>query len=225
MSGPKIDGEWKIPASVYVKIDGVWKIAAQTYSKIDGVWKETTLSSPPEKPTLNYFSTGKFIILGYDSSLIYEASPVSGSGTATLDASTGVYTLSGANSAFNVVARYAVGALPSDAAYMERKARTTVQVLVGYNTYGCNCVENRVATCNTNPSDPSYEGRQCPTWCDCYDASQNRCICWSYGQPNPLCYSQCTDFNSPIYSYPDDTKWANSPYFYTDRGSEWSKQS
>ena len=221
MSGPKIDGVWKTPSSVYAKINGEWKIAAQTYSKIDGVWKETTLSSPPAKPILNWHSTGKFIIVGYDSSLVYEPSLVSGSGSATLDTSTGIYTLSGANSAFNVVAKYAVGALPSSTAYMERKARTTVQVLVGYETYGCDCVENRVATCNDAPGTDSDCCRRCPA--PSYDG-QNRCICWNFGLPNPLCYSQCTDFNRPIYSYPDDKKWANSPYFYTDRGSEWSKQ-
>jgi hypothetical protein len=233
MSNIKVDDQWKTPTSVYVKVGGAWKIAAQTYSKIDGVWKETTLSSPPAKPILNWHSTGRFRIANYDSSLVYEASFVSPvvpydemptSGTASLDISTGIYTLSGANSSFNVVARYAVGALPSDISYMERKARTTKQVLVGYNTFCCEPVENRVATCNTNPFDPSYGGAACPSWCPCYDGSQNRCICWSYGEPPILCYRVCEDFNSPIYSYPDDTKWGSAPYFYTDRGTEWSKE-
>jgi hypothetical protein len=159
MSGPKIDGEWKTPASVYVKIGGFWKIAAQTYSKIDGVWKETTLSSPPAKPTLNWYSTGKFIILGYDSSLVYEASLVSGSGTATLDTSTGIYTLSGANSAFNVVARYAVGALPSDAAYMERKAIT--QTFVAQCNYiSRTCTRDASYSASTTTITETYVGDQ-----------------------------------------------------------------
>jgi hypothetical protein len=224
MSGPKINGEWKTPASVYVKIGGVWKIAAQTYSKIDGVWKETTLSSPPAKPRLNYFSTGKFIILGYDSSLVYEASLVSGSGTATLDTSTGIYTLSGANSAFNVVARYAVGALPSDAAYMERKAITqTFVAQCNYITASCTEPDNYPAASTTTTETYTGDTSNCAPY-TCPSGFQlsgpdgsNRCLCTNAlndqfviggglcpGSPWYVCSGNkcCYNYTETVYSCP-----------------------
>lgn len=222
MSGIKVSGSWVPPTQVYSKVDGEWKIASQAFSKVNGQWYPTTFASPPDPPEISYVTTGTFEIDNYDPSLVYETVYVSGSGTTSFNATNARFSLNGANSAFSVVARYAAGAPASEAGYMERKARTQIYVQTGFNCYGINCVPNRVAICNTNPGDPAYGGAQCPSSCPCYDGSQNRCICWRYGQPDPLCYGQRCD---PRYDYVDDTKWAGSPYFYTDRGSEWSKQS
>ena len=219
MSAIKINGQWKTPSVVYAKVEGQWKIVGQAYSKVDGLWRQTTFASPPARPVMQYVSTGVFQITGYNSSLVYEAQFVNGSGSASLNTSNGRYTLNGVNSAFNVVARYGVGAPASEAGYMERKARTSKYVQTGENCYGTNCVPNRVATCNDAPGTDSDCCDRCPA--PSYDG-QNRCICWNLGQPDPLCYGQQCD---PIFGYVDDTKWGGSPYFYTDRGSEWSKQS
>ena len=219
MSAIRINNAWKTPGTVYAKINGTWRIVGQTFANIDGVWRTTTFGAPPARPVMNWYSTGKFEITNYDSSLVYEAQFVSGSGSASLNTSTGIYTLSGANSAFNVIARYGPGAPASEAGYMERKARTTKYVQTGENCYGVNCVPNRRATCNDPPGSPTDCCARCPA--PSYDG-QNRCICWVFGQPDPLCYGTRCD---PVFGYVDDTKWAGSPYFYTDRGSEWSKQS
>lgn len=141
MSGPKIDGAWKTPASVYVKIEGVWKIAAQTYSKIDGVWKETTLSSPPPQPVLEWVSGETFRIVGYNSSLVYQATLVSGSGTSSLNTSTGRYVVSSSGAyKFNITASYAVGALVSTPGFMEKKLYSYgCRDATFQQPYDCNC--------------------------------------------------------------------------------------
>jgi|DEB0MinimDraft_10_1074344.scaffolds.fasta_scaffold05900_6 hypothetical protein len=219
MSGIKISGSWVPPTQVYSKVDGEWKIASQAFSKVNGQWYPTTFASPPDPPEISYVTTGTFEIDNYDPSLVYETIYISGSGFTSLNNSTGIYTLSGANSAFNVVARYGPGAPASDAGYMERKARTRRYIKVGQNCYGINCVPNRVALCNDPPGSNTGCCGSCPA--PSYDG-QNRCICWRFGQPDPLCYGQrCDD----IFEWRDDPKWGGSPYFYTDRGSEWSKQS
>lgn len=84
----------------------------------------TGLSAPAAPVMDHHTATGQFIITNYDSSLVYTATLVSGTGSATLNTSTGVYTLSGANSRFSVTAGYAASAPQSDADFMERKAYT-----------------------------------------------------------------------------------------------------
>lgn len=149
MSGPKIDGDWKTFSSVYAKINGEWKIAAQTYSKIDGEWKETTLNSPPVKPTLEYHSTGKFRIVGYDSGLIYEPLLISGSGTANLDPVTGIFTLTNTNARFSVTSSYAPSSPKSDLSFVERKSYTEYTETY---TFPTTCTGTRKV-----PYDCSYE--------------------------------------------------------------------
>lgn len=217
-----VNPPWKSTGTVYAKISGTWRIVGETFVNVNGVWRRSTLGSPPDRPVMDWSSTGQFRITNYDASLTYEAQFVSGSGSASLNTSTGIYTLNGANSAFNVVAKYGPGAPASDAGYMERKARTQRYIKVGENCYGINCVPNRVAVCNEGLALVNgvltCQGTPCP----CFDSAQFRCICWRYGQPDPLCYgTRCDD----IFDWRDDPKWGGSPYFYTDRGSEWSKQS
>ena len=219
MSAIRVNNAWKTPGTVYARVSGEWKIVGQTFAKVNGIWRTTTFGAPPSKPIMNWYSTGVFEITNYDPSLVYEAQFVSGSGSASLNTSNGRYTLNGVNSAFNVVARYGVGAPASESGYMERKARTTKYVQTGVNCYGINCVPNRVATCNEPPFTPGDCCRDCPA--PSYDG-QNRCICWRTGLPDPLCYGQQCD---PVFGYVDDAQWGGSPYFYTDRGTEWSKQS
>lgn len=85
--------------------------------------------SAPAAPIMDHHTaTGQFIITNYNSSLVYTATLVSGSGTASLNTSTGVYTLSGANSRFSVTAAYGAGATQSTADFMERKAYTYTPV-------------------------------------------------------------------------------------------------
>jgi len=219
-----INEEWKNQSEVFVNVEGDWKRVATSYVNIEGEWKQSTLGGAPDRPILNWNSTGKFEIVGYKSYLVYTPTLISGSGSANLDPSTGIFILTGVDSAFNVTASYAIDAPESEVSYMERKARTTKLVLIGYKEgQVCPPDSNRVADCNTNPSDPSYNGAQCPTWCPCYDSPQNRCICWTYGPP--YCYGTGQpDTSQPIYDTVDDTKWSGDPYFYTDRGTEWSKQ-
>ncbi len=79
--------------------------------------------SAPDAPIMNHHtSTGQFIITNYNSSLVYTATLVTGSGTATLNTGTGVFTLSSANARFSVTAGYASTAPQSSADFMERKS-------------------------------------------------------------------------------------------------------
>jgi hypothetical protein len=121
MSGIKVNGEWRTPGLVHAKVDNTWRIGATTHAKVDGVWRITTFGAPPPKPQVSYFTTGTFAI-NYNPTLVYEAIRVSGGGSASFNATNGTYFLSDVNSAYNIVARYAVGAPASDPGYMERKA-------------------------------------------------------------------------------------------------------
>jgi hypothetical protein len=180
MSGPKVDGQWKTPASVHVKVGNTWKIAAQTYSKIDGVWKITTLSSPPPAPILSYQSNNVFRIIGYDNTLVYETSITSGSGTATLNTSTGGYTITGNSDQyrFSVFARYAPGALLSRAGFMERKPYSYSCRQVTYTEdYAYNC---RLEGGNCYCVDCSVSGSVKNDQCGCY--GPNTCTVGSIGE-------------------------------------------
>jgi len=157
MSGIKISGAWITPARVFPKVGGEWKIAVITYAKVDGAWRITTFGAPPPKPNLSYQSNHVFQITNYSSTLVYSTNATSGSGTATLNTSTGVYSISGstANYRFDVIARYAIGALPSDPGFMERKQHSFSCRQVTYTeAYGCNC--GLVGgNCSCGPPGPS----------------------------------------------------------------------
>jgi hypothetical protein len=216
-------GQWRAPETVYVKVDGSWRIVEQTFANIGGSWRQTTLGRPPERPIMDWHSLGKFRITNYSSSIYYETRFANGSGSVSLDASTGIYTLSGPNSGFYVSAAYAPGAPKSEEGYMERKAKVAVcgnfPECGTAPSYPCKCRPNRIAICNEPPGD----GGVCPNpglpgaSCGCYDASQNRCICWAVGPDYcdtcgggfNYCCSRTVDF---------------SGQGYTDRVSEWSKQ-
>ena len=223
MSAIRVNGQWKTPSIVYAKVEGQWKIVGQSYSKVDGLWRQTTFAGPPARPIMVWHATGQFRISNFTSSLNYQTRFASGSGSATLNTSTGIYTLDGANSGFFVSAAYAQGAPISTEGYMERKSRQSncgnFSECGAAPTYPCNCQENRNATCN----EPPGSGGVCPNpglpgaSCGCYDASQNRCICWVYGPPSP-CQTCGGGFN---YCCLDISFLSQG---YTDRTTEWSKQ-
>jgi len=143
MSGVRVSGAWRTPAITSVKVAGTWRTAATVSVKINGVWRLSTFAGPPSKPTMSFQnSTPQFSITNYSPSLVYAAIPSSGSGTATLNTSTGVYTISGGSSQyyFNVTARYAIGAPESLPGFMERKPYSFSCRQVTYTqAYGCNC--------------------------------------------------------------------------------------
>jgi hypothetical protein len=211
MSAIKINGQWKTPSVVYAKVEGQWKIVGQAYSKVDGLWRQTTFASPPARPVMQYVSTGVFQITNYNSSLLYESQFVGGSGSASLNTSNGRYTLNGANSAFNVVSRYASGSPPSEAGYMERKAYSyTFRLVPRSETYFDQpCRLDADAFCNPGNvqpcANPSWGQWGCPTE-----------MCWIY-------YNGvvCTQYSRTVYDQVYDVL-INEPG-YTNGGSEWYK--
>jgi hypothetical protein len=213
MSNIKVDDQWKTPTSVYVKVGGAWKIAAQTYSKIDGVWKETTLSSPPAQPVLQWISGETFRIVEYNSSLVYQATLVSGSGTPSLNTSTGIYTISSSGAYyFNVTASYAVGALVSIPGFMEKKLRSFSSRDVTYDEpYACDCfLDAGCGGCRSGPGQCSPGQSQsfgqcgCPGWM-CWDY-YNGVVCGTCTRP--ACCIPVFDvlIDEPGYTY-NGTSW------------------
>lgn len=214
MSGIRVGGTWRVPTTVHVKVGGQWRVATQAFAKIDGVWRNTTFASPPDKPVMVYVSTGVFAISNYNSSLVYEATYVVGSGgTATLNTVNGRYTLSGTWSGFNVISRYAAGAPASNAGYMERKPYSYSCRQVGYSCCSsCNCNCYLDAGCYCNPS-----GSPCsnPSWGQC-------------GCPGPMCWTyyngvvcNCQTCCSTCYNTVCDVLVSEPGY--TNSGTEWYK--
>ena len=85
------------------------------------------LSAPAAPIMDHYTATGQFVITNYDSSLVYTTALISGSGTATLNTSTGVYTLSSTTARFSVKAGYSASAPQSAVDFMERTPYTATQ--------------------------------------------------------------------------------------------------
>jgi hypothetical protein len=220
----KINGTWRPQGFTAVKVGGQWRVIARSFVKVSGVWRTAGLGVPPPRPVMAWHTTGQFRITNYNASFDYVARYANGSGSATLNTSTGIYSLSGANSGFFVSAAYAAGAPRSAEGYMERRARA--QSCGNFSACGtapsfpCNCRENRRALCN-EPPDLSCSGCECPNRflpgasCGCFDGS--RCICWDYGPP--FCDTCGGGFNYCCV----DVNFSGQGY--TDRGTEWSKQS
>lgn len=166
------------------------------------------------KPTLQWYTTGKFRITNFNPDFRYTFSNVSGGGSLTQEGDGSILYLSASNSAWNVYAWGPKSVNPSPAGYCERKARTSVWVFIRRDCWTCNCRPNCRADCNINPWDPMWGGAVCPWWCPCYDGNQNRCICWVCGPD--YCDTCCTD----VYGW-QDQDWSGSGY--TDQGTEWSK--
>jgi hypothetical protein len=211
MSAIRVNGQWKTPSIVYAKVEGQWKIVGQSYSKVDGLWRQTTFAGPPTKPTMSYVSAGVFQISNYNSTLIYEAIFKVGSGSASFNSSNGRYTLNGVNSGFDVVARYATGAPPSAAGYMERKAYVYDCRQVSYTeSFSCNCSLD--AGCG-QPFQPCPPG-QLPSFGQC---GIDGPMCWAYY--NGVVCQTCTR-TACCQTICDVLRNESG---YTNSGSEWYK--
>lgn len=214
-----ITGEWKNTGTVYAKISGTWRIVGETFAKIDGVWRRTTLGAPPDAPIMEYVSTGVFEISNYDPELTYEAIFKTGSGgTAILNTSNGIYTLSGPNSGFDVVSRYASGTPGSSPGYMERKAYRYSCRDVPYTC--CDTCCSTVGSCSCSPPDPATGG--CPPG----TSPNGQCGC---GGDTPCMAGtvptvQCVSCNCRTCTRQVCDVLINEPG-YTNSGSEWYKVS
>lgn len=216
----KVFSDWKIPTLVNVKVSGQWRTAVQSWVKVNGVWRGSTFAGPPSQPIMKYISTGVFAIDNYDSRLVYQAIFKTGSGgTATLNTSTGRYTLSGESSGFDVVARYAAGTPASNPGYMERKKYTYACRQVGRSeAYDCNC-------------EPCYldgQGYCTDVWGNCYMGGspswgQLGCgpMCWWYY--NGVVCPGCDTCYRTVYDTVCDVLIDQTIYGYKNSGTEWYK--
>lgn len=165
------------------------------------------MALPPDAPALIHTTQGRFRITNHSAALTYE---LVGPGQVTQD----LVETSNPSGDYELRARSRDGLL-SEATLFGRRPFTYTRVHVRDDCVSCNCVENRVATCN----EPPGGGGVCPNpdlqnaTCGCYDADQNRCICWSYGDPRQLCEQCCT----PVYE--DQRDELAAPYVAED--GEW----
>ena len=217
MSGVKVDGAWKTPGTVYTKVDGVWKVVSSAYTKVDGVWKMTTFGGPPPQPTFSWYSTGVFSINNYSSLQTYTATLVSGSGTASLNTTTGRYTLSDANARFSVTASWAAGTPASIAGYIERKAYTydcrsvcgtcCDTCCISYCTCGCSApIPGNGCPSGTSPNGQCGCGGGTPCMFGCIGCAQ-------YGSCN--CHTCCSCVWDIFHDYSGEG--------YINSGTEWYK--
>lgn len=216
MSGIKVDGQWKVPGTLHVKESNSWKIVATTHAKVNGVWRITTFGAPPDTPVFDqtsHVAAGKFQIKNYDSTLVYDDTRVSGSGTASRTGDT--YTLSNVNAAFDITAAYAVGAPTSDPeGYIERKAYTFTPV---------------PPSCYPNP--PSCSPNCAPAYDCAGPAGFPGCIpCWGYGPDGSpaaggaICCGGsrgATCSPNPPSCYPNPPSKDPTPTGYYDSFGEW----
>jgi hypothetical protein len=221
MASIKINGEWRTQGASFVKIDGSWKRMSRSFVKINGVWRDSTFGSPPNKPTMTYVSTGVFAISQYDPTLFYEAIFKTGSGgTATLNTSNGRYTLSGANSGFDVVARYALNSLPSLPGYMERKSyRYSCRIVPQQCCGGCNCrLEGGNCFCAPPGPDGCPPGTTPNGQCGCGNTFPDLpCMGGSIG--TVVCDTCCSDCSYQVCDVLIDEPG------YINSGTEWYKVS
>lgn len=162
--------------------------------------------SAPAAPIMNHHtSTGQFVITNYNSTLAYTATLVSGSGTASLNTSTGVYTLSATPARFSITAGYAAAAPQSAQAFMDRRPYTFTNVTTctdNCRAICCNCF-NGASCSGCGPCPGANNGCDGDGYC-----ASDGCICCggSVGQT-------CTT-----------TSVKNAtPAGYTDSFNEWWK--
>jgi hypothetical protein len=164
----------------------------------------------PEQPQIDYFGTGQFSILNYNPTLIYESTLLSGSGIATLNTSTGIYTLNNTNARFSVVAKYFSGTPNSAPGFMERKSYTySCRTVPQTCEQGCNCSVSCNGYCNTGPCPPGVG--QGFRECGCPDF-----YCGTITVTCQVCYYDC--------SYVVCDVLIDQPG-YTNSGTEWYKES
>lgn len=122
MSGVKVGGVWKTPASAAVKVGGVWRTVASSSVKVGGVWRTSTLGSAPA-PIIAYISTGVFEVTNTASTGVYTPTLLTGGGTPEVSTVGGKrrYQLTGVDARFSLTYSYAAGAPQSAPAFMERR--------------------------------------------------------------------------------------------------------
>ena len=215
MSGVRVSGAWRTPAITSVKVAGTWRTAATVSVKVNGVWRISTFAGAPPAPVMDHHtSTGRFIITNYSPTLSYSATNISGGGSATLDAGSGVYTVSSANSRWSITAAYAIGANLSNPDFMERLAYTYSSVNYPYacGSYQCNCTSGWGSCgCGTCAGYPSPNGQ---SWGQCGCPGD---MCWY--NPNTQC-GTCTSYCDNWVSVKNGT-----PSGYSDSYGEWWKVS
>lgn len=210
----RVGGSWINQGIVSAKVGGQWKTVTRSFVKIDGSWKIAGFGSPPNKPQIQYISNGVFEVSPYDSSLTYEAIFKSGSGSANFNSSNGRFTLTGANSAFDVVARYAPGTPPSDPTLIERKSRRFSCRQVTFTERVCDCRLDAALGCcddfNCRPCPPGMTGSWgqagCPTF-----------MCWAFYN-GVVCDVNCRDETRCCREVCDVL--INEPG-YVNSGTEW----
>lgn len=216
MSGVKVGGVWRTPATVSVKVAGAWRTAATVSVKVGGAWHVSTMGGAPA-PVMTYVSAGVFEVSNTEAG-VYTATLVSGSGTATQTTVGGKirFTLSEKTARFSVTFAYAVGAPQSQPDYMERKEYA----------HSCRTVPE---TCGS-PCNCSLVGSNCycvapgPSGCPAGTTPNNECGCAGTSTPCmggsighiecQICYSDCSyEVCDVLINEPD----------YTNSGSEWYK--
>ena len=165
----------------------------------------------PPAPTFSKPATGQFQISNYSPLNTYTLTLVSGSGTASLNTSTGVVTLSGADSRYSVRAKGPKQML-SALGYVERKSYTYSPVNQPYacGSYSCNCSTSWGACgCGSCAGYPSPNGQ---SWGQC-------------GCPGDMCWYNPQTSCQTCTTYCDN--WVNvknaTPSGYTDSQGEWWK--
>lgn len=158
----------------------------------------SSAKAPSSAPVLSHTAKSQFTIQSYNSSLVYTATLLSGSGTANLNTSTGVYSLSDANARFSVTAAYSSNGTQSPAAIMEVKAYTCTY----YNHPYQNCTTSCYPACG-----PTLAGNE-PYGLPC-------CWGWSYNGAGLCCTTGCSTVDN--YTCDKDPL----PLGYTDTYGEW----
>jgi len=194
----KVNLTWRQQGYTAVKVAGQWRPIARSFVRVGGVWRTAGLGVPPPKPTLQRIGMRTFQIVGYIPSFNYQARFAVGSGTASLNTSTGVYSIP-QNSGFFVSAAYAAGAPRSQEAYMEVKQVSRFRVQVGTGpsyTCGEDCRDEWRSCGRTCPElsggNPVYGD------CGCYEQPSGPSFA-QCGIPGPMCwYGGTTRVCTPI---------------------------
>jgi hypothetical protein len=194
MSSIKNNSEWKNINGVFVKVAGQWKTVTQSYIKVNGQWRLTTFSTgPTAAPQMTHDGFGRFRVVNYDPSLIYEAQYISGN-VGSVSFSNGVFTLGSTRVAYNVVSRFVPNGPPSPQGYMERRPiEFTFIAQCVYNSRTCFNEINEDYPASFRDDPKTYVGNTsscAPYSCGGFAGplgpdGSNRCICFDPGI-NPL---------------------------------------
>lgn len=161
------------------------------------------LVAPPPPVMDHHTAAGQFAIIGYNSSLVYTPTLISGSGTPTFNAVSGVFTLPVATSRFSVQTSYAVGAPRSSSGFMERRAYESTLV----TTYEDICADAYLWPDGNCPG---------PNCCNAYNS------CWGTGVDGTCASDGTTCCGGSRGQRTIETNVKNpTPETYIDSYGEW----